>query len=347
MKAPRRRTLVTSVRVALASGAATVGWLVAGAAGAHAVEDLPTVPEAGAPSAIARTVAGSTPGEVLEAAQRTVSAAAPSDVAAAEPLDPRMTTEPGAALVERSLEALRLQPLTGLVVEPVETVQPVVEPVARVVEDVSPVTVPAPMIPPVPTAVEGALPPVPVAEEILPVEPARAVGSAATPDPVPAAPPAEDGVESLATVASAQGPEAELQTARTEASAVTTPDVAVTARTARPSPGDFLAGLEPFRAAAQTSSTTLAGTPFSTLAEPSRAGGAVLPGTGATTSAAGSGGSGTPLRGAGPDSWPEVPAGHPCLELFPQRKAAQTKVFFAGIEQPPAPPAFDPGSTPD
>ena len=115
-------------------------------------------------------------------------------------------------------------------------------------------------------------------------------------------------------------------------------------RAAGPSPSEVLKDLEQFAAGA-THSVDDPGA--SSTVAPARSGGALQPGPAPSSSVGNGGGYGTPLRGFGPDSWPQMPADTSYLGLFPQLSAAKVDPFFAGGAEPPAAPSFDPGSTPD
>ncbi|GAA1753592.1 hypothetical protein [Kocuria aegyptia] len=338
------------MRVALVSGAAAVGWLVVGATGAHAVDGLPELP---GPSAgvVAQTANGAA-GKVHQAGRQVALTAAPPDVAAAAvaveralPVEiAQSTLEPVIAPVK---EAVVVEPVSDLVAQPVETVLTAIEPLTDVVEQTLPDDV-VPVAPGPAAVVENVLPGAPAAEEILRPEPVTG--------PVVGAPTATPAA-SDASVAPPERPAAvvpdpvmapelkpQVLTAGTPAAAAQQTESG--AQSANPSSSDFLAGLgQPLAAPTDSAASAVATSPL--YAESSPTATSVLPSPGATASAAGSGGTGTPLRSAGPDSWPEVPADLPYLELFPHLSAGQSDLFSGGVDQPPAPPAFDPGSTPD
>ena len=407
VKTPRRRSLGSSVRVALTSGAAAVGWLMLGATGADAAEDGLTLPAPNTATAITQVVAGPAPvDEALLPARETASAevlpgdpvaasmapaktlvqdAAPAVqepvaavtasveeiVGAAPAVDEVLPVEPVTRLVEDPVSVVQspvetvetvVEPVTRLVEDPVsvvqspvETVQTVVEPITPVVEEIAPVTVPVPVVPASAAVVEDVVSAAPVVEELLPAAPViRIVEDAPAPVvPDTAATPATPAVVET-PAATVETPSAQPERLPAETSTSSGPvldqpaastDVESSAQADRPSPADFLSGLAQFRAIAETATALNTAPALGEVS--SAAGGTVLPGAGSTASAGSGGGSGTPLRGAGPDSWPVGPADLPYLTIFPQLTAAQDEAFFAELEQPPGSPAFDPGSTPD
>lgn len=367
MKTPRRRSLVTSVRVALISGAAAVGWLVVGATGAHAADGLPDLPVPQA-SVVAEAVSATAEG-VFPAGQQVVpSAASPEAAAAAVALEENLPVEPVGELLEQPVDAARstlepvtaavgeavaVEPASGLLEQPVQTVLRVIEPVTDAVEQTLPVDDLVPVGPVPGAVVDNVLPGGPAAEEILragPVTDPVVNAPTVTPATLDAsvAPPVAAAPERPAAVVSdpIPGPELTIQAVPSE-----TPDAAaqveqsVAPRT-NPSSSDFLAGLGQSVAAPTSSAApTLTTSPLPVGTSPGST--SVLASPGATASATGSGGVGTPLRGAGPDSWPEVPADLPYFELFGHLRAGQNDLLSGGVDQPPAPPVFDPGSTPD
>lgn len=393
--------MATSLRVAVSSGAAAVGWLVLGATGAQASEETLLLPVQDAATGVGRTVAEtaspqidevpSAPapvsGEPLSSGTATspsgpvVASGSTVDVASPVPLPAVDEAVAGAwavagpgtdqlfTVVERTVSAPVAEVLpagtlpqltdgSALIVQ--DTVQDVVAPVVEQV--VAPVV--APVVEQVTTAVEQTAPEVPGVEPALPAAPRIDVQ---LPADTVVAPVPVDVVVEVPVMEDAEAPEPARQTpvpagtdpgqpapAATQVPGIhdgTAADTEVPTATSsastppradRPSPAETLMNHAPFPAG----ETAGPSSPWSGSSVPS--GGAMLPGPGSTTSTgSGSGGSGTPARGSGPDSWPEMPGSLHFLPIFPQLTAADDDVFFGDIEQPPGPPAFDPGSTPD
>ncbi|MFI7484144.1 hypothetical protein ACH9EU_17230 [Kocuria sp. M1R5S2] len=427
MKTPRRPSLITSVRLALASGGAAVGWMVLGATGAHAVEAPSTLSVEDTAAVVTRKVPEPAPvGGVPQPVQAASTAAAPAEAllagpgaAAAAPvehvaratapvvevtLEPHpvpvveVTLDPAAAPVEQVVvsapvvEALPVEPVTGLaenpvaavqkpadtvqhaidtvqhpvdtvqhpvdtVQHPVDTVRAVAEPVTAVVWEALPV--PAPVVEAPPAIVEGVVDAAPVVDEALPSAPVtRTVeGVPALVGPaLPGETAAPVAVENLPAAVTAETAVARPQTQGADTVSVGDPvvaqppassDAATFARGAGASSADFLAGLAHSRDGTGTPVTLTAVPAPPDVQAFSAAGGAAVPGPGSTTWAGSAGGSGPPLRGAGPDARPGDPADLSYLTLFPQLAAAQDEAFFGGVGRPPAAPVFEPGSTPD
>ena len=378
MTSSMRRSRAAAVRLALLSALTALGWLLLGATSASAAEGpvsglghhlggtvrdvlQPAFPaESPAPAPVPpvelRTgplveevtgTVGGLAGAVEELAVPLADAA--DDTVAAVPVVGEIAPPGTVGAATRGTTGL-VEGLTG-------TVGAVARPVTGTVDDV---LVRAPVVGQDPVAVPGLPPlvpapgvtPVPSAPHAAPLDagsPAEAPGA-----PAPAAPaPSRDGVpEAPAPDGAVAAPADRAPVALAERAALAEPAERLRAETVTPaastapradvaSPADLLRAL-----VVPQSGGAVAAAPAPVDAGV-HAGAQGVGTTGTSSSSSGSGGTGSPFGDAGAGAWPGMPGAAFVLDLTARSTADGTELPRGAAEDLPAPPAFDPGSTPD
>lgn len=382
MTSSTRRSRAAALRLALLSALTALGWLLLGATGASAAErpvsglghhlggtvrDVlqpapPADPQAPAPVPPVELRTGPLLEEVTGTVGSLTGAVEELAVPVADAADGTVAAVPVVGgIVPQGTVGTATRETTGLVEGLTGTVGAVARPVTGTVDDV---LVRAPVVGQDPVAVPG-LPPLVPAPGVTPVPsaPQTAPPDAGSPAEAPGAPapavpaPSQDGLPespaldgavpapadrtpaALAERAALAGPAVGAERRRGE---TVTPGAATLPRTGIASPADLLRG----PAVAQSGSGAVAAAPA-----PVDAG--VHPGaqgvgtTGTSSSSTGTGGTGSPFGDAGPGAWPGMPGEVYVLDLTARSTADGTELPRGAAEDLPAPPAFDPGSTPD
>ncbi|MGX5358685.1 hypothetical protein [Kocuria sp. KH4] len=382
MTSSTQRSRAAALRLALLAGLSALGWLLLGATGASAAETpvrglghhldgtvrdvLQPAPAAEPPAPALLPPVELRTGPLVEEVTGSVGGLtrAVEDVAAplADAVDGTAAQVPvvggivppgtvGTAVRETTA---RVEGLTG-------TVDAVVRPVTGTADDVlvrapvvgqDPVTgpglpplVPAPGVAPVPSAPQTA-PPDAGSPDEAPGAPAPAVLDP-SPGDLPETPAADGVLPAPADRAPAERAEpAALGEPAVGAEGLrgetVTPAVTTVPRTGLDSPADLLRGL----GVAPSGRGAVAAAPAPADAGV-HAGAQRVGTTGTSSSSSGTGGTGSMFGDAAAGAWPGMPGEVVVLHLTARSTADGTELPRGAAENFPAPPAFDPGSTPD
>lgn len=358
MTSSMRRPRAASVRLALLSGLAALGWLLLGASGAHAAKGsagelgshfgstvsdvLPAEPLAVAPPPAPGPPIGLRSSPVVEEVVGTVRGlpATGGELAApvADAADGAVASVPvvGGTVVPGTVDTATRES-TGLVEDLTVTVGAAARPATGTVDELldrgavvghGPVAVPG--LPPLGhTPLVAPALPVPRTAPLDTALPPEAPGTPVRSDPAPSrdAPPEVRFVN--ATASAERGP----------AASADRPLRGTVAPAAAPTSGtgsSFSAAL--LRSAARPETGT--------GAAPRTGAPGVAPG-GTGSSSSGTGSAGSPFGDAGSGAWPGVPREAAVLDLTARPAGGPTVLPRAAAEELPTSPASDPGSTPD
>ncbi|WP_152683312.1 hypothetical protein [Kocuria sp. SM24M-10] len=380
MTSSMRRSRAAALRLALLSALTALGWLLLGATGASAAEGpvgglghhlggtvrdvLQPAPPAESPVPAPASPVELRTGPLVEEVTGTVGGLTGAVEGLAVPLADAVDSTVAAVPVVGGIApsgtvGTPARETTGLVEGLSGTVEAAARPVTGTVDEVlvqAPVVGqdPVPGLPPLVPAPGVA--PVPSAPQTAPLDagsPAEAPGTPVPPTSAPSrdgvreaqvldgavAAPAERAPAGLTAPAVAGDPAAAAARLRTE---TVTPAAAIAPRAGVISPADLLRALVVppggSGAVAAAQAPAEAGV---------HAGGQGVGTAGTSSSSSGSGGTGSPFGDSGAGAWPGMPGEAVVLDLTARSTADGTELLRGAAEDLPAPPAFDPGSTPD
>ncbi|MFC4902947.1 hypothetical protein [Kocuria oceani] len=382
MTSSMRRSRATALRLALLSALTALGWLLLGATGASAAEGpvsglghhlggtvrdvLQPAPPAESPAPAPAPPVGLRTGPLVEEVTGTVGGltGAVEELAAplADAVDSTVAAVPVVGGVAPSgTVGTAARETTGVVEGLAGTVEAAARPVTGAVDEVlvrtpvvgvGPVRVPG--LPPLVPAPGVA--PVPSAPQTVPLDAGSPAEAPGTPVPATSAPsrdgvreapvldgavaaPAERAPAGLTAPAAAGEPAAAAARLRTE---TVTPAAAIAPQAGAASPADLLRALVVPPGGSGAVAAAQAPVDAGVHAGVQGVGTA-----GTSSSSTGSGGTGSPFGDSGADAWPGMPGEAVVLDLTARSTADGTELVRGAAEDLPAPPAFDPGSTPD